>query len=49
MNIGEAQVNAGHDPQLEAAVEAALELLETEKVELLPQPPDPVRVKRPSK
>lgn len=42
-------VNAGHDPQLEAAVEAALELLETEKVELLPQPPDPVRVKRPSK
>lgn len=40
-------VNAGHDPQLEAAVKTALELLETEEVEILPQPPDPVRVKRP--
>ncbi len=40
-------VNQGRDPQLEAAVEAALELLEKEEVELLPQPADPVRVKRP--
>jgi tricorn protease len=40
-------VNAGHDPQLEKAIQAALELLEREGVELLPQPPDPVRVKRP--
>ncbi len=40
-------VNAGHDPQLEEAVRAALELLETEEVEILPQPPDPVRVRRP--
>jgi len=42
-------VNAGHDPQLEAAVKAALELLETEEVEIVPQPPDPVRVKRPER
>jgi tricorn protease len=40
-------VNAGHDPQLEAAVKAALELLKTEEIEILRQPPDPVRVKRP--
>jgi len=40
-------VNAGHDPQLERAVQAALELLARESIELLPQPPDPVRVKRP--
>ena len=42
-------VNAGHDPQLEAAVEKALEMLKTEGVELLSQPPDPVRTKRPGK
>jgi tricorn protease len=40
-------VNAGHDPQLEKAVEVALELLETQGIDLLPQPPDPVRVRRP--
>ena len=40
-------VNAGHDPQLEKAVEIALELLKTQGVELLPQPPDPVRSLRP--
>ncbi len=40
-------VAEGHDPQLERAVEVALELLETEGVQLLSQPPDPVRVKRP--
>ncbi len=37
----------GHDPQLERAVEVALELLAEWDVEVLPQPPDPVRVKRP--
>jgi tricorn protease len=40
-------VNSGHDPQLEKAVEVALELLKDGEFELLPQPPDPVRVKRP--
>jgi tricorn protease len=42
-------VNKGHDPQLEKAVEMALELLKTQEVKMLPQPPDPVRVKRPEK
>jgi len=40
-------VNAGHDPQLEKAVEVALEMLKTQAIELLPQPPDPVRTRRP--
>ncbi|UCF21459.1 MAG: PD40 domain-containing protein [Gemmatimonadota bacterium] len=40
-------VAEGRDPQLERAVEVALELLEVEGVKLLSQPPDPVRVKRP--
>jgi tricorn protease len=40
-------VNQGHDPQLEEAVETALKLLESEEMRLLPQPADPVRVKRP--
>jgi tricorn protease len=40
-------VNAGHDPQLERAVEVALGLLPEKGVKLLPQPPDPVRVARP--
>jgi tricorn protease len=42
-------VNKGHDPQLEAAVKAALDLLEEEGIEILPQPADPVRAKRPGK
>jgi len=42
-------VNAGHDPQLEKAVEVAMKLLKDKEVKLLPQPPDPVRVKRPVK
>ena len=42
-----AEVAAGRDPQLEKAVAVALELLETEPVVLKPQPPDPVRVRRP--
>jgi tricorn protease len=37
----------GHDPQLEKAVETAMELLKTEEVKLLPQPANPVRVLRP--
>lgn len=44
-----AQVAAGRDPQLEKAVEVALELLKEESVEILPQPADPVRAKRPGK
>ena len=42
-----AEVAAGRDPQLEKAVAVALELLETQGVELQAQPPDPVRVRRP--
>ena len=41
-----AAVNQGHDSQLEKAVEVALDLLKTQKVKILPQPPDPVRVQR---
>jgi tricorn protease len=40
-------VVAGHDPQLEKAVEVALELLATQEIDILPQPADPVRVRRP--
>jgi tricorn protease len=40
-------VHEGRDPQLEEAVRIALERLETEGVELLPPPEDPVRVRRP--
>lgn len=38
----------GHDPQLEKAVETALELLKDQEVILIPQPEDPIRVVRPS-
>ncbi len=41
-------VNQGREPQLERAVAVALDLLDTRKVTILPQPPDPVRVKRPN-
>ena len=37
----------GHDPQLEKAVQIALELLKEKEVKILPQPADPIRVKRP--
>jgi tricorn protease len=37
----------GGDPQLERAVEEALRLLETEAVDLMPEPPAPVRWRRP--
>ncbi len=40
-------VNMGHDPQLEKAVDVALELLKDEEVRIRPQPPDPIRVRRP--
>jgi tricorn protease len=35
----------GHDPQLEKAVEVALELLKTQEVKLIPQPKDPISSK----
>ena len=42
-----AEVAAGGDPQLEAAVAEALRLLETQAVELKPEPAAPVRYRRP--
>jgi tricorn protease len=42
-----AEVIAGRDPQLEKAVEVALELLEENPPDRKPQPADPVRVKWP--
>ena len=42
-----AAVIAGGDPQLERAVEEALRLLETQGVELRPEPAPPVRWRRP--
>ena len=41
------ELNAGHDPQLERAVVEAMKLLKTQGVKLLPEPPPPVKVKRP--
>jgi len=40
-------VAAGRDPQLEAAVAEALRLLETGVVEFKPEPPAPIRYRRP--
>jgi tricorn protease len=37
----------GHDPQLEAAIQEALRLLETEAVTLMPEPAAPIRWRRP--
>ncbi|MDH4045007.1 MAG: PDZ domain-containing protein [Gemmatimonadota bacterium] len=42
-------VIAGHDPQLERAVQETLRLLETEGVELKSEPPAPVRWRRPDR
>jgi tricorn protease len=42
-----ADVHAGRDAQLEAAVEEALRLLETQAVELKPEPAAPIRYRRP--
>ena len=41
-------VNQGHDPQLEKAVAVALDLLRENEVQILPQPADPIRVRRPN-
>ena len=40
------EVIKGRDPQLERAVEEALRLLETESIEILPEPEAPVRYRR---
>ena len=42
-----AEVILGKDPQLERAVQEALSLLKTQGVQLKPEPPAPVRYKRP--
>ena len=42
-----ADVIAGKDPQLERAVQEALKLLETQRVELKPEPAAPIRYHRP--
>lgn len=42
-----ADVIAGRDPQLEAAVKQALELLKTQEVILKPEPKAPIRYRRP--
>lgn len=44
-----AEVIAGRDPQLERAVQEALRLLETQAVELKPEPAPPVRWRRPDR
>lgn len=44
-----ADVIAGRDPQLERAVQEALRLLETQAVELRPEPAPPVRWRRPGR
>ncbi|UCF40672.1 MAG: PD40 domain-containing protein [Gemmatimonadota bacterium] len=43
------QVIAGGDPQLERAVQEAMRLLETQAVEILPEPAAPVRARRPER
>jgi tricorn protease len=42
-----APVIAGGDPQLEAAVQEALRLLQTEAVMFMAEPPAPIRYRRP--
>jgi tricorn protease len=44
-----APVIEGRDPQLEAAVQEALRLLDTESIELKPEPAPPVRWRRPNR
>jgi tricorn protease len=44
-----ADVIKGRDPQLERAVQEALSLMKTQGVELKPEPPAPVKYKRPIK
>lgn len=43
------KVSDGGDPQLEKAVEVALDLMKTQSIKLIPQPADPIRVLRPKK
>ena len=44
-----AAVIRGEDPQLERAVEEAMRLLETEAIELKPEPAPPIRYRRPGR
>ncbi len=44
-----ADVIKGRDPQLDRAVEEALKLMKTQAVEIKPEPPAPVKYKRPAK
>jgi tricorn protease len=44
-----AKVAKGGDPQLEKSVQVALELLKTQGVTLKPEPPAPIRYRRPQK
>ncbi len=44
-----AELIKGRDPQLERGVEEALKLLKTQTVEIKPEPPAPVKYKRPIK
>jgi tricorn protease len=39
----------GHDPQLEAAIQEALRLMETEAITLMPEPAAPIRWRRPGR
>jgi tricorn protease len=42
------EVIAGHDPQLERAVQEAMKMLQANPVRLKPEPPPPIRSKRPT-
>ncbi len=44
-----AELIKGHDLQLERGVEEAMKLLKTQTVEIKPEPPAPIKYKRPSK
>jgi len=44
-----AKVAKGEDPQLEKSVQVALDLLKTQGVTLKPEPPAPIRYRRPEK
>lgn len=44
-----AELIKGHDLQLERGVEEAMKLLKTQAVEIKPEPPAPIKYKRPSK
>jgi len=44
-----AEVIKGRDPQLERGVEEAMKLMKTQGIELKPEPPAPVKYRRPNK